>query len=102
MSADGVQIELREHDRRISGLHRTTGALATQVGNHETAISNQRIELDETRKDVETITETLKEDREERRKEGADTRKALYTVAAFMATFSASIIGLVIALLSHA
>lgn len=100
-----VQNTLIEHDRRLIANHDTIARIrdgAQGINAHETKIATMSTELRETREDIADMKTGFEKDREERRKEGADTRRALYTVAAFMATFSATICGLIIALVGHA
>lgn len=88
-SLEAVEVRVNEHDRRLSGLHKTVGGLSTTVGDHDSALSGMRVELKETRQDLGEIKESL-----------VDTRRALYIVASTMATFTLSIIGLTATLLN--
>lgn len=60
MSADPVAIELREHDRRISGLHRTLGGLGTDVGDLKTNAAVSKKELDGLREDISDMRADMK------------------------------------------
>lgn len=102
MSVDSIQIQLTEHERRLGGLHKKLGGVQVEGADHTRKIAVLETEMEDVSGDISEIKAALEKDRDERRKEGADTRRALYTVAAFMATFSASIVGLIIALLGHA
>lgn len=97
-----MAVELREHDRRISGLHRTVGAIGTTVGDHTTKITVVTTELRETREDIAEIKRQIERSDEDRKKEGAYTRRAFYIAASSMFGFMLSIIGLIAVLVSHA
>jgi hypothetical protein len=88
-SMGAVQVELREHDRRLNGMHGTLGRLGVTVGDHSTEITRIGTQLEETRKDLGEIKEAL-----------SDTRRALYIVASTMVTFTLSIVGLTATLLN--
>jgi hypothetical protein len=59
-NANAFRIELREHDRRISGLHRSLGVLSTDVGNHKTDISVLHTELGNIREDIAELKTDMK------------------------------------------
>lgn len=59
MSADPIQIELREHDRRITGLHGTVGRLSIDVGAHKADIAVIKSENHGTREDLAELKRDL-------------------------------------------
>lgn len=100
MAADAVSFRLDEHDRRLDGLHRSIGRVSVDVGGHKEKLATVRGEIDEIREDIRDIKSEMKEDRVERRKEGSDTRRALYILASTMVTFTLSMVGLTATLLN--
>jgi peptidoglycan hydrolase CwlO-like protein len=80
MDASAMQVELREHDRRISSLHRSVGGIATDVGQHKTDIASLRLEVQGAREDIGEL-----------RKEMQKVRWGLWAAAGtFMMFFVAS------------
>ena len=65
-----MQIEVREHDRRISGLHKTLGGIAADVGGNKTDIEVLKRDVREARSDVDDLKQTIE-------REGEKNRRAL-------------------------
>lgn len=102
MEANAIEIRLQNHEARLNATHDSIGVLRGVSGQHEVKIATITTELRETREDIGEMKRDFDADRKERRAEGERTRRAFYTVAAFLATFSVSIIGLIAVLLgSH-
>lgn len=105
MEAAAIKImenTLVDHDRRLVANHDTLARLRDRSAAHDTKIEVITTELRETREDIADLRKTWERGREEQKAEGAASRRALYTVAGFMATFSLSLCGLIAVLLSHA
>lgn len=94
MAADAVQIELREHDRRISGLHRTVGGLSTEVGDHKTEIAVIHTELRGAREDIAEMKKDFS---------GQLTwvRRGLWAAAATFTMFVVALATLIVQLVGH-
>jgi septal ring factor EnvC (AmiA/AmiB activator) len=91
MEASAMAVELREHDRRLSGLHRTVGAIGTTVGDHTTKISVVTTELRETREDIADMKKDLAAARSEQKEEMTWVRRGLWLAAGtFMMFFVAA------------
>lgn len=102
MEASALEVRLRNHEVRLDANHNSISALRGTSGEHDVKIATITTELRETREDIAEMKRDFDSDRKERRAEGERTRRAFYTVAAFLATFSVSIMGLIAVLLgSH-
>lgn len=85
-----MAVELREHDRRLSGLHRTVGALSTDVGQHKTDIASIRLEVQGAREDIKEIKDEL-----------TWLRRGIWTAASALIGFMLTLGGLIIAITNH-
>jgi ParB-like chromosome segregation protein Spo0J len=70
MEGSAVPFELREHDRRISALHKTVGGLSTDLGGNKTDIKILQRDVKDVEGDVADLKDAIE-------KEGEKNRKAL-------------------------
>jgi transcription antitermination factor NusA-like protein len=81
MESSPVQIELREHDRRISGLHRTVGGLSVDVAQHKTDIEVLKRDVHEVADDIADIKKAVEEEGKRNRASNNKVIWALVTLA---------------------
>jgi hypothetical protein len=98
MEGSAVQFELREHDRRISGLHRTVGGLSTDVGQHKTDIAVLKRDLNEVSNDVKAIKEAVEE---EGRRNRASNGKVIWALVGLSLSAAGSAITVALTLGGH-
>lgn len=68
MEASAIQFQIKELDRRISGLHKTAGGLSTDVGQNKTDIEVLKRDRLEDRADIEEIKKAIAEQGEKNRR----------------------------------
>lgn len=76
-----IQIELREHDRRLSGLHRTVGGLSVEVGGSKTDIEILKRDVREVSGDIADIKKAVEEEGKRNRASNSRVIWALVTLS---------------------
>lgn len=97
-----VEFRLAEHDRRLSGHHKRLGGAEVRISDAEKSIVGLEHDVEDTEEKVGKIEQAIRESDRKREAEGVANRRALYTVAGFMATFSLTLCGLIAVLVGHA
>lgn len=92
------QIELREHDRRINGLHGRIGDTQVTVADHSTEIAVIKRDQVEIRKDIAELKIVVEEEGEKNR---ASNARVIYALATFALTTAGSAITIAFTLGGH-
>lgn len=102
MEANAANYRLEEHDRRLSGHHKRIGAIEVKNSDQDKALVGLEHDVHDLDQKVSRIEVAIEKSDGKRDASEERTRKALYTFAAFFATLSVSIMGLIAVLLqSH-
>lgn len=102
MSADPLQFQLTEHDRRLGGLHKKLGEFQVRQVDQEKEIVGLQHDVSDARSDITKIEEAIEKSDAKREAGEEKTRKALYTVSVTFAGLALSLLGVIATFLGHA
>lgn len=98
MEGSPIQIELREHDRRISGLHKSVGGHSTEIANHRTDIEVLKRDVREVAGDIADIKEAVEEEGKRNR---ASNNRVIWALVGLSLSAAGSAITVAITLGGH-
>jgi hypothetical protein len=98
MEASPVQIQLREHDRRISGLHKTVGVHSVEISGHKTDIEVLKRDVREVAGDIADIKDVVEEEGKRNR---ASNSRVIWALVGLALSAAGSAITVAITLGGH-
>ena len=98
MEASPIQIQLREHDRRISGLHQTVGAHSGEIWGHKTDIEVLKRDVREVAGDIADIKQVVEE---EGRRNRASNNRVIWALVGLSLSAAGSAITVAVTLGGH-